>query len=134
MVHLQLLWGIKVLKHGQNIVRQQHCHSNGNCHSEAISWNIARRRETVIVSLYRFVSSRNNFCHLIHNTCLTSFIFMDFDFLLLIAEPLRLKITSDDRKAEYFYFIMKYLYFTVKYPGKNACFPHSVLQTSRVSL
>lgn len=30
-----------------------------------------------------FVSSQNNFCLLIQNTCLASFIFMDFDFHLL---------------------------------------------------
>lgn len=30
-----------------------------------------------------FVSSQNNFCHLIQNTCLASFIFMVFDFHLL---------------------------------------------------
>lgn len=72
-----------------------------------------------------FVRSQNNFCHLIQNTCLASFIFMDFDFLCWIAEPLRLKIASDDHRAEYFYFIMKYFCFSMTYPGKNICFPHS---------
>lgn len=56
-VHLRLPWGIKVLERGQNIIRQQRCRSDGNCHSEAVSWRAASCGAAALASLHWFVSS-----------------------------------------------------------------------------